>query len=820
MRSARNKIDQKPINLTDGTERRFVGGALRESEEIYRTLFNSIDEGFSIIELIFDENGKVVDYWHREDNPVFERMTGIKNAVGKRMSELLPYVEPEWHQMIENIYYTGEPIRGEYSVQELGQWFSFYMSRIGDEGSPLIACIYDDITARKRREEQLLKELQDTKQLQQISNHIIQEDNIHVFYDILLDSAMKLMSADFASIQLMIPERQELQLLAYKNFHPDSAKHWQYVQSGPTSSCGRALVTGERVIVSDMENPSFDMDRADYDAYKLSGILSVQSTPLVSRSGKHVGMMSTHWRRPHEPSERELGLFDIVARQVADVLERNQAEVALRQNEARSRMIIETGAVCVLFFNSDGVLIDANETFIKTTGWTKKDIASGDISWRTMTPPEWLPSCEKLVDQLRITGHIPSYEKEYFFKDGKRSWMLLAARDLGDGTIVEFATDINDRKRAEAALREAELQYRVKLEAEVRDRTAELKKSQELLKTTIDSAFSYIQVFEAIRNTKGKIIDFKWLLVNKPFIDKYGDMTGRYLLSQNPAVVHTGIFEQMKHAVETGLPQIQERFYNYEQFDGWFHQVAVKMNDGVVMTTDDITARKQAEEKVRKLEAKQQHEIVRVSMETLEEERKRISESLHNGLGQLLYGIKIALSSLSQNMQQPEFDENKRYTNRLLGDAITESRRISHELMPAILEEFGLKAAIEDICEQLRDNIDFKSYIKGYDDRLDKYLELAIYRIVQELMTNVVKHARAAKASTTVNISPQQQVVIIVADNGHGIAFPETKKPGIGLASIRSKIKLLNGQIDIRSNKSGTNVKVVIPMPKTEIENQ
>lgn len=497
--------------------------------------------------------------------------------------------------------------------------------------------------------------------------------------------------------------------------------------------------------------------------------------------------------------------------ELAELTRTNQA---LRQSEARNRMIIETGAVCVLFFNFDGILIDANKTFTETTGWTKKDIASGDISWRSMTPPEWLPSCEKLADQLHVAGNMPPYEKECFFKDGSRSWMLIAVRDLGDGTIVVFATDISERKHAEASLHEAEIQCRIKLEAEVHTRTTELKENKELLQTIIDSAFSFIQVFEAVRDTDGKIVDFKWLFVNKPFADKYGEMTGRYLLQQNPAVVHTGIFHQMKQAIETGLPQTQERFYNYEQFDGWFRQATVKMNDGVIMTTDDITVRKQAEERVHKLEEEHQREVVRASTETLEEERKRISESLHNGLGQLLYGIKITLAALSHETHRSEFEEGKRYTSRLLTDAITESRRISHELMPATLEEYGLKTAIEDICEQLQNSIDFKCHIKGYHSRLEKYLELAIYRIVQELMTNVIKHAQAEKASTMVNIS-QQQVVIIVADNGRGIAVPETKKPGIGLASMRNKVKLLNGQLDMYSDKSGTSVKVIIPLPKT-----
>jgi two-component system CheB/CheR fusion protein len=119
----------------------------------------------------------------------------------------------------------------------------------------------------------------------------------------------------------------------------------------------------------------------------------------------------------------------------------------------------------------------------------------------------------------------------------------------------------------------------------------------------------------------------------------------------------------------------------------------------------DVTATLEAEEKLRKLEAEQQLEIFRVTLRTQDEERRRISESLHNGLGQILYGIKVSLSQLSviQATENPkEFEVSKRYSNDLLSDAIRDSRRISHELMPSVLEEFGLKAAVKDICLQMQ----------------------------------------------------------------------------------------------------------------------
>lgn len=226
----------------------------------------------------------------------------------------------------------------------------------------------------------------------------------------------------------------------------------------------------------------------------------------------------------------------------------------------------------------------------------------------------------------------------------------------------------------------------------------------------------------------------------------------------------------------------------------------------------DISATRAAEEKIRSMEAEQRLEIFKVSLSTLEEERHRISESLHNGIGQILYGIKLSLARLNPNTEATNFEQAKNYTGKLLTEAIIETRRISHELMPTTLEEFGLKSAIDDVCKQLSTGVTLSCQITGLNRRLEKYLELAVYRTSQELMTNVIKHAKATATELIINVT-LQDINITVSDNGQGIQASKKNQPGIGLASIKSKIGLLNGKVTIRSAPGkGTTVNVLIPI--------
>jgi PAS domain-containing protein len=132
-----------------------------------------------------------------------------------------------------------------------------------------------------------------------------------------------------------------------------------------------------------------------------------------------------------------------------------------------------------------------------------------------------------------------------------------------------------------------------------------------LLRNTIDSSMDMIQVFKVVRDERGEIIDFKWILNNKTSEKFYGDVIGKSLLTLNPGVVKEGIFDVLKKVVETGEPNQSIRHYVYEQFDGWFLQSAVKQDDGVATTTKDITDIKKAEDDLRELE-----ELRRIALES------------------------------------------------------------------------------------------------------------------------------------------------------------------------------------------------------------
>ena len=195
------------------------------------------------------------------------------------------------------------------------------------------------------REEKLASELRATQRLQDLSTELVVEAKPEALYAKIVEAAALIMNSDFASMQLKEERGQDggLRLLAYKGFNQRAAEFWKWVPSSATTSCAAAVREGKRVICADVESePSIASDHLA--THRDAGIRSMQTTPLVSRNGQVLGMLSTHWAQVHEPTERDLRLFDLLARQAADLIERSLAEertqLLLREISHRAKNIL------------------------------------------------------------------------------------------------------------------------------------------------------------------------------------------------------------------------------------------------------------------------------------------------------------------------------------------------------------------------------------------------------------------------------------------------------------------------------------------------
>jgi PAS domain S-box-containing protein len=332
----------------DLAERERAEEALRASEEKYRTLFESIDEGFCVIEVLFDDADHPLDYRFVEVNPAFEKQTGIENAVGRRMREIAPQHEEHWFRIYGRVALTGEPLRFKNSAAALGRYYDVYAFRIGQPEERRVAILFNDITERKQTEadhgrliqelceaqEQLRAELDATSRLLEISSLFVKAGNREAVLGAIVEAAIAISSADFGTIQLLDPESGDLKIAAQRGFPPWWLEFWDYVRKGH-GSCGTALDRRERVVIEDVEQSPLFMGTPALEIQLKAGVRAVQSTPLMSRAGEPIGMLSTHYRTPGRPSDRALRLLDLLARQAADILERAQAELALEQANQR-----------------------------------------------------------------------------------------------------------------------------------------------------------------------------------------------------------------------------------------------------------------------------------------------------------------------------------------------------------------------------------------------------------------------------------------------------------------------------------------------------
>src|SRR6516225_4624705 len=207
-----------------------------------------------------------------------------------------------------------------------------------------------DITERKKAENELREseqrleaELEAMTRLHALSARLLSADNLHTALDDVLEGAILASQADYGNVQLYNPQVGALEIVAQRGFRQDFLDYFRTVRVDEGSACAQAMQSGKRIIIEDVElDPSSEPHRRIAAA---AGYRGVQSTPLKSRTGSVVGMLSTHFRQPHCPSIRDQRFLDLYARLAADLIERVRSDEALGKQTERLRLLWESAAV-------------------------------------------------------------------------------------------------------------------------------------------------------------------------------------------------------------------------------------------------------------------------------------------------------------------------------------------------------------------------------------------------------------------------------------------------------------------------------------------
>jgi len=207
------------------------------------------------------------------------------------------------------------------------------------------------------------------------------------------------------------------------------------------------------------------------------------------------------------------------------------------------------------------------------------------------------------------------------------------------------------------------------------------------------------------------------------------------------------------------------------------------------------------EQELKSIHQQKELQLLQALMQGEEKERSRIAKDLHDGVAGMLAAVKMHFSSMP-GADDMVHSEGYRQGMQLLNEATQEIRKTSHNLMPEVLLQHGLDEALRRYCNNVNNSkvlqIQYDSW--GTIDRFNGSFELSVYRIVQELVNNIIKHSRASQA--IVQLSQQDDLLSIsIEDNGVGFSINEAGKDGMGLRSLQSRIKAMNGKMEVESSQ-------------------
>ena len=719
--------------------------ALNESRDRTRSLIEQMPQGLVHCQMLFDDSGQPSDWIYLDVNPAFEPLTGIRDVIGKRVTEAIPGVRaanPELFELCGRVTRTGIPEQFETYMPGLERWFSIKVFR------PLpgrFAAVFENITDRKRVDEALreseqrysavVDNLVDGVVVQDAGGRIVASNpaarallGLNVdeltgrtsfepeWQAVWADGSPALGADHPATIARTTGQPVAGVVMGVR--HSSGVTRWLHVSAQPLRDPSGAEVTGAVVSFRDVSEAlrseqtlrdseallnqtqvlariggwTFDVASQtvtwtdevyrihelprDYNPNSAQGDIEFYAPEdraiiaeafrlaveegqpydlevrLVTAKGREIWV-----RTDGQPQPRD-GRVDRIYGTIADITEQRAADEEVRVAHARLRRLIDSNVIGIVFVHQSGAVVEANDYYLHVIGRTRDDLESGEIDWRTITPPEWLPVSDQAIGETQAGRTSPPYEKEYLRPDGTRVPVVVATTSLPgpDDLIAGFVLDITDRKKAEAHLAER----------------------QALLQNLIESAEA--AVFAVDREYRYTGFNLQHAGTMKALYGVDIEL-GRSLLDyQSSTEDHVQAKRNLDRAL-AGERFIDEGFSGEEDRTRAYFEVThgpVRDDAGWIVGASvfarDTTARHRTEEEIRGLTVELEQRVVArtAALEAANRELEAFSYSVSHDLRSPLRSI----DGFSQILLNEHADQLDAEARRILGIVVSNARRM------------------------------------------------------------------------------------------------------------------------------------------------
>jgi PAS domain S-box-containing protein len=572
---------------------------------------------------------------------------------------------------------------------------------------------------------------------------------------------------------------------------------------GPTAGAsGAAIVRRRKVVAADLATDPLYADLRP--AALAAGLRACWAMPLLSTDGRPLGVFALYSRRPRRPSGRELRIMDAAAELARLMVERSLADQDLRTRERRWRSIFDNSAIGIAVSTLGGRFVVTNRAYQALVGYSGEELEQ--MTWVELTHED--DRMENLQRAAELSSDEIQVEKRYRRRDGRIIWVRATSSVISEGEgmgplRMALIEDITDRKRAEDALRGSE---------------ARLAEAQRIGHTG-----SWV-----FNHETGALLWSDEMFRICGFDPAAGPPTCQMVFERIHPDDAARAGESIRQAIQEGR-DFEGEYRLLIPGDGFVdlhylgHPVVTAAGEPVefVGTMTDITARKRAEERlqdslteVRRLAARQ--------MQAQDEERRRIARELHETTAQDLAALKMNLvaldrsGALSRERDRALLEESAALAERSMNDI----RTLSYLLHPPFLDEVGLTSALRWFANGFAKRSGVEVHLDLPDEfgRFPQEIETTLFRMVQECLINIHRHAHSRAAAIRLRMEPGQ-LVIEVQDWGRGMPRDARVEHavdggamGVGIAGMRERMKQLGGELEIRSGAQGTTVRALLPL--------